>query len=59
MNLVEFHEPSLRKLRESHAARVLREALQKASKGDDDVRRQLRILMVKAKIKEHAACSIL
>jgi hypothetical protein len=59
LNLIEFHEPSQVALQESHGARVLRDVLDKAGKGEEDIKKHVRIVMQKAKIKERAACSIL
>jgi hypothetical protein len=38
---------------------VLRDVLDKAGKGEEDIKKHVRIVMQKAKIKERAACSIL
>ena len=59
LNLVEFHEPSQLQLQDAHGTRVLRDALVRAGKGDEEIKKHLRIVMQKAKIKERAGCSML
>lgn len=58
-NLIEFHEASQLLLQEAHGTRVLRDALVKAGKGDEEIKKHVRTVMQKAKIKERAGCSML
>ena len=57
-NLIEFHEPSQAKVQEARATRLLRDVL-RAAKGEEEVKRAVRLVMQKAKIKERATCSVL
>jgi hypothetical protein len=59
LNLIEFHEPSQAKLQEAHGTRVLRGVLVNAGKGDEEMKRVVRLVLQKAKIKERAACTVL
>jgi hypothetical protein len=57
-NLIEFHEPSQAKVQEGRGTRLLRDVLV-AAKGEEEVKRAVRLVMQKARIKERSACSVL